>query len=45
MGTILLIVFKFSTANSFFVFPTELKDMSGSSPSCIASIQIEWQWL
>ena len=37
MGTILLIVFKFSTfstTNSFSVFPTDLKDTSGSCPSC-----------
>ena len=37
MGTILLMVFKFSTSsttNHFSVFPTELKDRSGSSPSC-----------
>ena len=38
MGTILLIVFKFSTSsttNHFSVFPTALNDRSGSSPSCM----------
>ena len=44
MGTILLIVIKFSTSsttNYFSVFPTELKGRSGSSPSCMC-IDSNW---